>query len=149
MGFKDQDFHHRFTVMGDPAENACTEWLDSIGRNWVRYGLNRPPISMGMLSPIIRCTPDLLTSHSLIECKGLGQDQLLKLKDEVINALQQWHDMMPVEVFIYDSHHNRHTIMPLQRVVEIVNNHDEVYPDRFPDNHKLYYNIPAHILFDD
>lgn len=86
--------------MGDEAETKFEELHPS---GFVRFGLNRPPISMGMLPPSIRYTPDYLTSHGLVEVQGVGRDRILKLKIDKAMALQQWHQMFKLQMFVWDT----------------------------------------------
>lgn len=106
--FRDQSFNSRFGAMGDEAEGKFEELYDG---KYVRYGLNRPPVSMAMLTPKIRYTPDYLTSHGLVEVQGVGNDRKLKLKIEKALALQQWHTDMPLRFFIWDSKLKRHAML--------------------------------------
>lgn len=98
--FHQQSFAARFGAMGDEAEAKFEETHSS---GWVRFGLNRPPLSMQMLPPLIRYTPDYLTSHGLVEVQGVGRDRQLKLKIEKSIALQQWHQHFSLRLFVWDS----------------------------------------------
>jgi len=98
--FKDRSFSQRFGAMGDEAEGKFEERHEG---KFVRYGLNRPPISMAMLPPMLRYTPDYLTSHGLIEVQGVGKDRKLKLKIDKALSLQQWHQTFKLTFFVWDS----------------------------------------------
>lgn len=106
--FHKQSFAHRFQAMGDEAEGKFEEV--HVG-GWVRYGLNRPPVSMSMLTPKIRYTPDYLCSGYLLEVQGVGGDRKLKLKVDKAMALQQWSQDIALKFFVWDSKLKRHTYL--------------------------------------
>jgi len=145
IGFKDQPWTQRFGTLGDPAEQRFEQFYEG---NWERWGLNRPNLSMKMLPNNIRHAPDYITSHGFVECKGLGRDQVLKVKHEEIDeAWGFWNQIMPLRVFVFDSHNDRHTIIDYSQILWMANDHGTV--DHFPDNNKPYYRIPAEAIFDD
>ena len=111
MSFADKPFGVRIQTMGDIAERKFEE---ESAVKWVRYGLCRPPINMAMLPPQLRYTPDYLTSQGLIEVQGLGQDQILKVKHDKLEALRWWSRVHPVFMFIYDSHKDRYSMLSLK-----------------------------------
>lgn len=100
MSFHEQSFANRFRSMGDEAEGVFEQKHEG---KFVRYGLNRPPVSMQWMTAKIRYTPDYLTSRALVEVMGVGNDRILKLKSEKAYALQQWHTDMDLELFLWDS----------------------------------------------
>ena len=98
--FHQQSFSNRFRSMGDEAEGVFEQKYEG---KFVRYGLNRPPISMQWMTAKIRYTPDYMLSRALVECMGVGNDRILKLKTEKAYALQQWHTDWNLEFFLWDS----------------------------------------------
>jgi hypothetical protein len=98
--FHQQSFSARFGAMGDEAEGVF-EGLNE--GKFVRYGLNRPPVNMAMLTPFIRYTPDYLVSRGLVEVQGVGKDRKLKLKIDKALALQQWSTHFDLLFFIWDT----------------------------------------------
>lgn len=100
MSFHKGDFAVRYTQMGDEAE---AQFEATYENGWVRFGLNRPNISLGMIPSMLRHTPDYLTSHGFVEAVGVGRDRKLKLKIEKALALQQWHTIFPLRLFVWDS----------------------------------------------
>lgn len=143
MSFKDRSFNARFGKMGDEAEKKFEE---TYGAPFVRFGLDRPPISMKKLPARIRNTPDYLTSSELVECKGVGRDQKLKLKEEAWNCLNFWNGVMPLRIFIWDSHRKRHVLTPLDELRIIINDPSGgVTTDHFHDG-KIYFEIPLSSL---
>lgn len=111
MSFKDQSFESRFTRMGDEAEGVFEE---VIGKGFVRYGLNRPPINMASLPPMVRYTPDYLCHNSLVEVQGVGRDRTVKLKVDKYTALLQWSAVMPTQLFIWDNVDKTYCSIPIE-----------------------------------
>lgn len=144
--FKDRSFDDRMVVMGDLAEGVCSRHLDDIGRSYVATGLNRPPIRMDMLPARIRHIPDFLTSKGWIECKGFGRDQIAKLKIEDFNCFNFWNDMHPLEMFFYDSYHERYGLIEWETCRDMVGD-GRVSLGAFPEG-KPYFAIPAEVIFD-
>lgn len=147
MGHSGQSFDQRLGVMGDIAEQAAAAHLEEIGRSYVPYGLNRPPLRMDMLPARIRHTPDFLTSRGFVEAKGFGRDQTLKLKFEDYGCFEFWHQVHPLELYAWDSHNERGCLVewstvrdwPADARVEI-----GVFPEGKP-----YLSVPAAVIFED
>jgi hypothetical protein len=116
VSFKDKSWNARFAAMGDEAEQKFEAVMHARKRGFVRTGLNRPPLRMSMLPPFVRYTPDYLTSKCYVEVQGLGEDQLFKMKVDKWDALESWHTEFPVELFVWDSYHERHTQLTLPRL---------------------------------
>jgi hypothetical protein len=135
MSFKDQTFQRRFAAMGDEAEGVFEAvWGDS----WVRFGLNRPAISMAKLPPMIRYTPDYLTSFELVEVQGAGKDQTFKLKVEKHAALLLWSHFLPVRIFVWDTTNKRYCSFLID---ELNGTLGVAALDAFPEG-KAYYAVP-------
>jgi hypothetical protein len=98
--FHKQAFNSRFNMMGDPAEAV----FDEMHPKHHKLGLNRPPFGMGGMNAAMRYVPDRMTRFSFVEIMGIGADRLLKLKDEKIDALMEWCQLGPVELFVWDKH---------------------------------------------
>lgn len=92
--------------MGDEAEGVFEE---TSKRGFVRSGLDRPPISMSMLPPMVRYTPDYLTSAGYVEVQGVGRDQVIKLKHDKLQALLAWADIFACDLFVWDRPNTRIT----------------------------------------
>ena len=140
MSFKDQSFSKRLQGMGDIAESAFEE---RYGEKYVRYGLNRPPIKMSALPPVVRYTPDYLTSNNFVEVQGLGADQVFKLKIDKLESLSYWNTMHPVLLYVYDSHNNRDVVLDWETLTKLT---VKANIDSFPEG-KKYYAIPAGLLW--
>ena len=126
--------------MGDQAEAIFEE---TYGNNFVRWGLNRPPLQMHKLSTTVRYSPDYLTSDGFVEVKGCGRDGQIKLKLENWNALEFWSAVMPVRLFVWDSHKKRHCIVGLGELARVINDPSgNVKSDHFHDG-KLFLKVPV------
>jgi hypothetical protein len=108
MAFHEQGFGTRFQKMGDMAE---TVFERVVGKGFVRYGLDRPPVYMGKMPPFVRYTPDYLMADRLVEVQGFGKDRIVKIKHEKFAALRQWEAHMDVYFFLYDLTRKRHCMV--------------------------------------
>lgn len=100
MAFHEQQFTQRIHKMGDEAEARFESEYEN---GWERFGLNRPNVNVSMLPVMVRHAPDYVTSHGFVEVMGVGRDRILKLKIDKALALQQWHQIFPVRLFVWDS----------------------------------------------
>lgn len=140
--YKDRSFTDRSLTMGDGAE-AIFEAVTKVG--YIRMGLDRPPLQVWKLPERIRQIPDYLTTSALVECKGVGRDQLLKIKHTGVGVLSFWNNVHPVEIFISDSHNRRYCQVPLDAIRETIDRPGGVGLKWFPEG-KAYLEIPlAHI----
>jgi len=131
--FADQSFDKRFNDMGDLAEGVFEEWSPV---NFVRFGLNRPPLAMWKLPPRIRYTPDYLTSDHLVEVQGFGRKQIVHMKLDKWQALLWWdRNVMPVHLFLHDSHHDRQLMFPIKKLRPLV---DKAEVRTFPEGNEYY-----------
>lgn len=103
--FREQAFAARLGAMGDQAEQAFEAVHDG---GFVRFGLNRPPVAVQLLPMMVRYTPDYLTSSGFVEVQGVGRDRIVKLKIEKAVALQQWHAIFNLRLFVWDSKRSEH-----------------------------------------
>lgn len=108
--------------MGDEAESVFEAVYP---QGWERYGLNRPRLSMSMLPPKIRYTPDYVTSKGLIEVQGFGRDQTFKLKMDKYEALNEWHLDFRVDLFVWDTTNKRYGYVRLHDFMEAYEAHGE------------------------
>jgi hypothetical protein len=104
MTFHQQSFMSRMGSMGDESEGQFE--LTHPGK-FVRFGLNRPPVNVRMLPPLIRAAPDYLTSFGFVECMGVGKDRILKLKISKALEMQRWHEIFKLQLFVWDSKDKR------------------------------------------
>lgn len=141
MSFRDRDWDSRVTHLGDQAEGVFER---TYPQGFVRFGLNRPPISLKDVPPFIRYTPDYLTSKGLVEVQGFGRDATFKLKTEKLHALTIWHEFFRVDLFVYDSHQKRYGWIRLPEVREHIER-GKAQVKQFTEG-KLYFAIPATTL---
>tara|TARA_R100000781_G_scaffold109934_1_gene75098 strand:- start:433 stop:876 length:444 start_codon:yes stop_codon:yes gene_type:complete len=131
--FAGQDFSKRFESLGDLAEGKFEEWSDC---NFMRYGLDRPPLAIWKLAPRIRHTPDYLTSNYLVECQGFGRKQIVHMKLDKWESLQWWdRNTMTVQLFLYDAHKDRQIMFPIKKLKPLIQK-SEIRA--FPDGNRYY-----------
>lgn len=136
MSFKDRPFHERFHSLGNEAEAIFEA---SYAQGFVRYGLDRPPIHMASLPPFVRFTPDYLTARGAVEVQGFGRDQNAKFRREKLAALGQWHHLIRVDFFIWDSHNKRYGWV---RLPDLERRLRMSQLRRFPEGNE-YFEVPA------
>jgi pullulanase/glycogen debranching enzyme len=144
MSFKDKNFAARYGDMGDLSEGAFEQWCQDNNLNYIRWGLDRPPLNLRMLPTRLRYSPDYLTSNSFVECQGFGRDNVFKLKIEKHGALHWWADLHPVQLWILDSHKSKACFMPLNALDNLLP-HAELHA--FPEG-KPYFAISGDVIFD-
>jgi hypothetical protein len=132
--FRNQSWSSRYGAMGDEAEEQFE--IARAGK-FARYGLNRPPINMGMVPPFLRYTPDYITSHGLVEVQGVGRDRILKIKKEKADALDLWHKEFALQMFIWDTTNKRHTFVPWEDLACVL---PALEVDSFPEG-KEYWKL--------
>lgn len=143
MSFKDRPFEQRLSQMGDLAE---AKFEETYPRNFIRFGIDRPPLQVQKLPERIRHAPDYLTSTSFVECQGFGRDQTFKLKWVKLNCLLFWSSLFPVLVFVLDSHNDRHRLIPLEDLTRLIDGGKATF-GYFPEP-KGYFAIKAEDIFD-
>lgn len=141
MSFKDKDFSARFGAMGDESENTFMRVWPT---NYVRFGLNRPPLRMSSLPERLRHTPDFLTSSHLVECKGVGKDDLVKIKLKELNCLWYWHQLHPVRIFVWSTTRFAWAVADLPEIQRMLDNGDATL-DKFHDG-GAYFAIPGSLF---
>lgn len=145
MSYKDLPFEQRLETLGDEAENRFEEWCRRNRLNYVRCGLNRPPLRMGDLPTRIRYWPDYLQSSRFVECQGFGKDQLVKLKIEKHGALRWWNDLHTVHLYLWDRVHERECFVDLDVIDGLIGQVGTL--KTFPEG-KPYFEFPAQTVFD-
>jgi hypothetical protein len=138
--YPDAPWEARYGTLGDTAE---AEFEARFKLGFVRTGLKRPPLRVRDIHPYVRQMPDYLTSRGWVEVMGLGEDQILKLKIGKLEALRFWSMLMPVVLWVWDSHNKRHTEVALERVEKMAITAKIGF---FPEG-ALYYELPAAELF--
>jgi hypothetical protein len=115
MSFSKGTFAQRLGVMGDEAEaKFCEVWQSS----FERFGWNRPKLRISTWPPMLRHVPDFATSGELIETCGFGRDGIIKMKLSKLDALLSWNALLPVRIFLWDSHTQRWAAAPVGVILE-------------------------------
>lgn len=150
--------------MGDESETIFEQWAAKHEINIVRLGLNRPPFDHFHSLPVqIRFLPDyiiedtgrqirdnhgpLVYAHSFVEVKGVGRDQLVKMKSEMllINKELEKNFKRQVVYFIWDKIHKRVSFSHTNRdIIELVKE-QEIEEKQFHEGNR-YYPIPTEHL---
>lgn len=119
--FRDGSWAHRFEHLGDEAEGHFEEYAEKVlGKKFVRFGLDRPPLHIPSLPTRIRYTPDYLMSHRFVEVQGFGRDQTFKIKLEKLNSQHWWNDLHPVHFYVWDSHKKRECMVHLRAIDQLI-----------------------------
>lgn len=146
MTFHKQPFSQRFGQLGDEAEGI----FEAVHpKGFARFGINRPPIQLGNVPKRIRYAPDYLTSDGLIEVKGCGRDQLLKIKLENWNCLMFWHQVFQTQLFVWDTTNKRYTYVELSVLEDLFNQPESGISFKHFDDPKGYFAIPLAAFPDD
>lgn len=148
-GFSDAPWSHRFGILGDAAESKCIEYLDG---KCERFGLDRPEgVHVPSLPARVRGAPDFITTSldgpAFVEAKGLGRAQHLQIKLEAYGVLHFWRMVMPVWVFVWDSHRKRRCLISMESLDKLINTPDLCSLSWF-DGSKMVWRIPADSVFD-
>lgn len=127
--------------MGDEAETIFEQvWSEP----FVRCGHSRPPFSIQKLPIVERYRPDYLTPTAYVEVQGTGRDQVLKMKLEKYTVLRNWDLLLPVVVFVWDTHKKRWCSVPLATVTSLIDN-GAAGVGYFPEK-KAYFGVPVAAL---
>jgi len=141
---RDRPYSQRRHVGGAMAEKR---FMEVHHRPFERWGWNDAGINVGLLPDELRHAPDYVDIEALYECKGVGKDQLLKVKLSELAAWKWWHNIHPVTIFVWDSHKKRHLYVPLERMLHVVNKQG-VTLDHFNEG-KAYLAVPLEEVFGD
>lgn len=141
---RDRPYAQRRIIGGAMAEK---KFIEVHCRQFERWGWNDARINVGLLPDELRHAPDYVDCKALYECKGVGKDQLLKIKLSELAAWRWWHNIHPVTVFVWDSHKRRHLYVPLDLLLNITNR-PTVTLDHFSEG-RAYLAVPCEELFDE
>lgn len=130
--------------MGDASEQKFEEFADGAFERW---GINRPQgVHVPSLPARVRAAPDYLTTQGFIECLGVGRRQLVQLKLEKLGVLRWWSDLMPVSVWVWDSHKKRSCLIGLTALDGLIQTPGLCSISYF-DGRKLCFCVPADAVF--
>ncbi len=145
MTFSEAPWAVRFGAMGDMAESKFLEHCDGKAE---RFGLSRPEgVHVPLLPARMRGAPDFVTNNGLVECKGLGRAQFLQIKLETYGVMHYWRGLMPLWIFVWDSHKKRKCMISLEALDALLNTPDLINIGYFDDS-KLVFRIPADAVFE-
>lgn len=135
--FSELRWELREKTLGDPAEQAFTQWATLLGYVPIRYGLDRPPLQVSKLPTFIRHAPDFLTTDCFYEVQGCGQDQTFKFKHDKLWALHEWHQHHDVRMWLWNQTLDRNVDIPLKELLTMCGTPDWRIDGVF-DGHKAY-----------
>lgn len=115
--------------MGDEAEYVFEQVYPN---NWVRTGLDRPPIKLSTVPAKVRNTPDYLTSKGWVECQGFGNDGILKVKLDKLEACGHHHMDFRLDFFWWNSNLKVYSYSRWTDIASLVDRH-AVEIDTFHD----------------
>jgi len=131
--FENAPFSERIKELGDTAEGVFETWAKKNNIVFVRVGFNRPPFkSFYKFAPELRLMPDYAcegTEAVLIEVKGCGKEGV-KIKDESVSAMEFWHTLNKVKIFIYNSSSKSYCLIDLQDLIDKLDGKPRM---KFPD----------------
>lgn len=129
-------------IGGDKAENKFRDYAEKNNLTCTKYGPDRGVKRFYMVDPFVASTPDFIVigKHaSLVEAKGTGKANHVKVKQDNLEQLGKWNKIMPVSFFFYDSSLDKYAIMCYNDVVEVSKSSPT---GTYPDNNRLYYMLP-------
>lgn len=145
--FRDRSWGSRVTALGDEAEGKFAEWAEEYGFGFAPYGLSRPPIQVHKVPVFIRYTPDFITTKYLYEVQGHGREGITKIKYDKLAAMLDWHEYMPVRMFLWNSHRKVRFDVPIVEYNAILNSDLGVH-GAFEDGAKPWVGVSDEHLVD-
>jgi hypothetical protein len=142
LPFREQPWTERVKRLGDDAELRYEEDRRNRGVRFTEYGVRRPPFTgreMFQLPNSVRYGPDYIESWGgylrFVEVQGIGDNGVLRLKDEKLATLQA-HDLdLPCWLWIWYEVAKRFICVPLSYVGPLIltarlEGHKGVYDER-------------------
>lgn len=146
-------FTKRMVVGGDWSEAEFRKYAKAHNISYEHYGFDRSQLQQfGKLPEFIRLTPDFVcTSHAreqgfLVECKGCGRGNVVKLKTRDLTQLLEWSDKAETFLFIYDK--SQSSVSITQVTDDFVKNKimvDEYEKGEWPDG-SVYIKVPKSVF---
>jgi len=135
--FHTRDFQGRFSMLGDPAEQAFLERNPKAHR----LGLCRPEFSMNGMPYTMRYAPDFMLRTHFVECMGIasGGQGTLKIKLEKLAALRKWEELGAVHLWVWDSSKEQWWDAVIDAWEQACWAHAS--KEFFPDNNKPYWEL--------
>lgn len=145
--FNDQKYSARFQPGGDEAEKQFEAQCLLHGYKFERFGWNRPSFEAFPLLPrMLRMAPDYVLEvgrrHYFIECKGTGR--VAKFKQETLENIQPWNEILPVRFFVYNSVEDGFCTLSVRELEALVNQHGTW--KTFESDGKRYAELPRSVF---
>lgn len=142
MTFSDQDWDTRLVTLGDPAEKAFEAWCNKRGLGYVKYGLDRPPVRLAQVPPMVRYTPDYLTDEALYEVQGCGRDSVFKFKHDKLVSLHRWTDIWHTRMWLWHQPLDASVWLPIHSIIELCITKGELRTNGLFDGSKPFAAVP-------
>lgn len=147
MTFADKSFNERFMQMGDEAETQFERAALIADARVSRLGFNRPNFkNFKKLKKVVRHTPDYVMEFEkefyYVECKGTGHR--ITLKEETIESMEFWNEILPVLYFVYNSVENGFVLISHESFVNLALSQGTM--KQFESDKKVYYELPRTAL---
>lgn len=126
-----KSFSERYADLGDSAEDAYRTWAAKHKIAVEEWGLKRPDfVAFKDLPKNVRHQPDFISEalkkhntpipdrHFFVEAKGVGKDQIIKIKREDLITLDESHDFFGLYsyIFVNDVTYNRIGVIKAQKL---------------------------------
>lgn len=154
-------FKDRYIDLGDSAEDAFRTWAEQESISVEEWGLKRPNFAAFKdLPKNVRHEPDFICEllkknrqahskislrHFFVEAKGVGKDQIVKIKKEDLQSIRgsmTFHEL-GCYIFVNDVTYDRIGMFNITHLYhDIENNNDELYYGEFWEG-KPYVGIPT------
>lgn len=150
--------------MGDEAEGKFEEFAAEHGISIARLGLNRPPFEYFYNLPVqVRYLPDYIVedtkrsirdnkgpfsyAHALVEVKGVGKAQTVKIKSEMLLINKSLEDFFKRQVvyFIWDSFNKRMSFSHSNRMLIDMIEQEGIQEKQFKEGTR-YYPVPTELF---
>lgn len=145
--FYRKTYDTRMVMAGDLAEGKFATYAKKKGLIFAKYGFDRGIPEFYRVKPFITSTPDFIVigkTVSLVECKGTGRADHVKVKQHDLDQLAKWNEITPVSFFFYDSSLDKYAIMWYNDVIDLSKSSPT---DKYEDNDKLYYKLPKKAFY--
>jgi len=144
--FSDKQWAERLVSRGTLAEGKFITWAAQRSIEAVRWGFDNPPFREFYKLPLfLRLAPDFVVQgheFGFVEVKGCG-GSVLKLKTETMSGLAEWHAILPVWFFVYDSRHDAFAFIDFESLLVICS---KCPTRRFESDNKPYYEVDVTLL---
>jgi hypothetical protein len=145
--FSSKPWKSRVKPSGPTAESIFLEYAQIHGFSCEKYGFDDSPMdNFYRLPEFIRFTPDFACVGKipfLVECKGAGRENHVKIKEQMLPALAQWDHITSLFIFVCDVSQRLVSLVPFSELERMLRENTYPtghYPDKGPP--KMYYMVP-------